>query len=142
MTNIFSDNPTWSIGIIVILFGIIAANRLTLWRSRRDSRIIYGKLLRDAFSDEIKIYESGDNISTGHILHGILIKAFAKHKTAFHEYRIHLGIIRRFRIDRAWKKYHGGDENNPNFQPYYIYDNRQSIFLSRVKKLLAFTYKN
>ena len=36
MNNIFSENITWSIGIIVILFGILAAHRLILYREKRN----------------------------------------------------------------------------------------------------------
>ena len=34
MKNMFSENITWAIGIIVILFGIIAAHRLVLHREK------------------------------------------------------------------------------------------------------------
>jgi hypothetical protein len=36
MNNIFSDNITWSIGIIIVLFGIIAAHRLIMYREKRN----------------------------------------------------------------------------------------------------------
>lgn len=36
MNNIFSENITWAIGIIVVLFGIIAAHRLVLHREKRN----------------------------------------------------------------------------------------------------------
>jgi len=36
VNNIFSENITWSIGIIVLLFGSIAAHRLTLYREKRN----------------------------------------------------------------------------------------------------------
>ena len=35
---------------------------------------------------------------------------FFKHKRAVHEYRIYLPWFDRFRFNRAWKKYHGGDK--------------------------------
>jgi hypothetical protein len=36
LNNIFSENITWAIGIIVILFGIIATHRLVLHREKRN----------------------------------------------------------------------------------------------------------
>ena len=47
MSNIFSENITWSIGIVVVLFGIIAAHRLS---ARRDKINTFNKAATE-FSD-------------------------------------------------------------------------------------------
>ena len=39
MSNIFAENITWSIGIVIVLFGIFAAHRLVLYREKMNKRI-------------------------------------------------------------------------------------------------------
>jgi len=36
MNNIFSDHPTWTIGIVILLFGIIATHRLLIYRDKKN----------------------------------------------------------------------------------------------------------
>lgn len=55
----------------------------------------------------------------GHPLHGALIKVFPNHLAAAHEFRRYLGPIDRWRFSRAWKAYHGGSEDHPNWFPRY-----------------------
>lgn len=54
MANIFADNPTWSIGIIVGLFGVIAAHRLVSYRNKKDFFNKAAKEFSDTFYKELK----------------------------------------------------------------------------------------
>jgi len=54
MSTIFSENPTWAIGIVVILFGIIAAHRLSSYRDRKNTFNKAAKEFSDTFHQELK----------------------------------------------------------------------------------------
>jgi hypothetical protein len=54
LNNIFSENITWSVGIIVILLGIIAAHRLVLYREKRNKCFDEGAKFRGKILSELE----------------------------------------------------------------------------------------
>jgi hypothetical protein len=66
---------------------------------------------------------------------------FFKHKRAAHEYRIYLPWFERFRFNKAWKKYHGGDEKNPDLFQYCTRDDGPAILRKRLEKLRSIANK-
>lgn len=52
MSNIFSENIPWSIGLIVVLFGIIAAHRLVSYRDKKNAFNKAADIFRSYFVDE------------------------------------------------------------------------------------------
>ncbi len=83
----------------------------------------------------------------GHSLHAALLGAKAdngykidgvyfKHRKAFYEYKRYLGPLGRFRINRAWKEYHGGNEECPNFLVMYcLSPKKHELLKSRLESL-------
>ena len=55
MITVFSDNVTWSVGLIIFLFGIIAAHRLTLHRNRKERHNNIYSTFYDSFIPAIQI---------------------------------------------------------------------------------------
>jgi hypothetical protein len=53
MGNIFAENPTWSLGIIFVLFGILAVHRLTVSRNKESKVIQAVADFKDSFSEII-----------------------------------------------------------------------------------------
>lgn len=94
----------------------------------------------EAFEDAIKAVKNDDG-QAGYLLQNILIREFDKQKIATHEFRRHLGFINRIRFNKAWKTYHGGYEDYPDFKPYFMTDNGQKLFNHRVDKILKFSNK-
>lgn len=64
------------------------------------------------------------------------------HKRAVHEYRVYLTLLGRFRLNGAWKKYHGGDEDHPDLLQYCNRDDGPELLKNRLEKLRAFGNKN
>jgi len=77
----------------------------------------------------------------GHQLHTALIQTFPVFKSAVHEYEVHIGVIARFRLKRAWNEYCGGDEDNQDFLEYYIKDHGPDLLVERLEKLRSFGNK-
>lgn len=53
MTNIFAENITWSIGIVISLFVIIAAHRLVLFRQKRNKIVEASEKFRNKILAEL-----------------------------------------------------------------------------------------
>jgi len=59
-----------------------------------------------------------------------------KHRRAVNEFRHYLGPIDRCRLDRAWKAYHGGNEDYPNlFVMYCLPPNGPELLKHRLESL-------
>ena len=71
----------------------------------------------------------------GHQLHGALIREVPKHRAAATEFRRFLGPLDNLRFNRAWKDYHGGNDEYPDFVPYYIRDNGCQLLIKRLENL-------
>lgn len=63
---------------------------------------------------------------------------FFKHKRAVHKYRTYLPWLKRFRFRKAWKEYHGGDEDHPDLLQYCTRDDGPELLRKRLEKLLTF----
>jgi len=126
MTGDLLSNPWPAIGAILLAawVGYIA------YRNNRRNR-----LAAAAATFRSAIDPSAFSGIRGHQLHGALIKAFPAHCEAAKEFRRYLGPIDRFRFERAWRAYHGGDEEHPKFTPYYIPDNGPEILFQRLEAL-------
>ena len=101
------------------------------WRNGKKVRVANAALtFRNAIDpDKFKGLE-------GHGLHSAMIQIFPDHKKAVHEFRLHLGIIGKFRLDRAWKAYNGGEEEYPDyFKAYCIPDHGPSLLKHRLEQL-------
>lgn len=108
------------------------------WRNARKTRVAAACAeFRRAFEQELRVFEFEPQID-GHALHGLLANALPKHRAAVREFRQYLNPLRRFRFDRAWRRFHGGSEVSPNFLPYYFGEQHRSLLIRRVKALLAF----
>ena len=66
---------------------------------------------------------------------------YFRHKRAVYEYRIYLGWFDSLRLNKAWKKYHGGDEENPDLLQYCTRDDGPTILRKRLKKLRSIANK-
>jgi len=80
------------------------------WRNGRKTRMANAALI---FRNAIEPNKF-DGLR-GHILHGALIQTFFEINKTVHEFRLHINIIDRMRLDHAWFEYHGGDEECPDF---------------------------
>lgn len=107
MGNIFSDNPTFAVGSIIGLFGILASHRLLVYRERKkqfeNAATEFRKAFNQAFVD-IKVGDFGmlapvsdEKIKTQHI--------------AYLNFRPHLRGQYQRRYDEAWNKYYNDCKN-------------------------------
>lgn len=71
----------------------------------------------------------------GHALHGVLVKQFPIYRSAVGEFRRYLGPIDKFRLQKAWRDFHGGNEEHPNFTPYYTKELGHLILKERLETL-------
>jgi len=111
-----------------------------LWRSRREKRIETGKMLRASFDYAIEtVKDYNGELSTRLIK--TLTEYFPIQRNAAHEFRLHIHGCELRRFNKAWKEYHGNDEDNPNFTQYALADDPSSLFLQRIKAILKFTEK-
>lgn len=60
---------------------------------------------------------------------------YFKHKRAVREYWVYLPWYGRFRLNKAWKKYHGGDEEHPDLWQYCNRDDGPELLKKRLEKL-------
>jgi hypothetical protein len=71
----------------------------------------------------------------GHALHAALIQTFPAHRAAAVEFRRYLRAVDRLRFANAWQAYHGGDEQHPDFVPYYVHDGGPQLLIRRLEGL-------
>ena len=89
-----------------------------------------------AFNDSRKAINSYD----GHfyLLENILLKEFEGQKIVTREFKRHLDFINRYRFNKAWNKYHGGNDDAPYFRDYLMSGDIQGSLLSRINDILKF----
>jgi hypothetical protein len=120
------SNPIPAIGAILLAawVGHIA------YRNSRKSR-----LAEAAATFRSSIAPSAFSGMRGHQLHGALIRAYPVHREAAKEFRRYLGPITKYRFERAWRAYHRGDEEHPEFTPYYIRESGPETLFLRLEAL-------
>lgn len=151
MNNIFSENITWSIGIIVILFGIIAVHRLILYREKRN------KFLEEAAKFRSKVLAALEGIYpvTQPWWDESLFPKFQQSvpiiETAVAEFRYF--IKEKFKLDAAIKEYRDYCQRRTyeRGRPHMTYPNSPTMpqpkadpieeFKNIVDHLLSFTVK-
>jgi hypothetical protein len=118
-------------GLVTMILGGWVVQRinhsLAVHRERQSKIVTAAAIFREAIDLEAIAGLAGDKllnvlcmepiIREGVKLEGI----FFKHKRAIHEYRINLNRRDRLRLDKAWGKYHGGDEDCPTEHLFYHY---------------------
>lgn len=118
------------IGAVVALFGYIAVHRLSFWRERHARLTNAATFFRAAVDPAVFCGLSG------HPLHGALIQVFPKHLAAAREFRRYLGPLSYWQFIRAWKAYHGGSEENPDwFVRYCLPKNGPELLVQRLEAL-------
>ncbi len=125
-----SARDMWFLGIAGTLALALIVNRLTDDSNRRNTARVAAATFRNSINPEIF------KELRGHLLHKALIETFPELKKAVNEFRIHLGIIRKFRLNRAWEEYHGGNEEYPDFFVMYcLQDNGPLLLKERLERL-------
>lgn len=122
MENIFAKNITWSIGIVVVLFGIIAAHRLASYRGRKGIFNAAAKEFIDTFHKELKeIYPTPANWPNN--IDHYLRARFDNLNEAIGKFKRHLFKRERKAFDDAWFRYYccTGREVDRNRQCYLDY---------------------
>lgn len=108
MDNIFSENILRSIGIIVVLFGIIAAHRLVSSRDKRSVFISASARLVEAFAPAIIRLDAAISYVGSHDqpdVSNFLQDNFETHAVAIKRFEEHLSWSKRKRYKKAWKEY-------------------------------------
>jgi len=93
-----------------------------------------------AFNEAIRNVKEWDT-QLIHVLNRILTDEFIGQKKAVAEFRRHLSYFAGRSFDKAWKEYHGGYEDYPDFKKYLMSETWPDLFLERVNKILKFTEK-
>lgn len=101
------------ISAAVALFCVLAAHRLSLWRDRRSGFAAAGVAFLRAITPELALLESKSELPDD--LSKFLLSAFPRHREAFEQFSPHLSILRRWRFNRVWHKYHSGNERVMTF---------------------------
>jgi hypothetical protein len=120
------------------------SHSMAIQRENRKARITAAVNFRNAFN--IEKYGTLRGHTLNNVLSGVVggdgtpyEGDYAKHKRAVHDYRIHLGRVNTIRLNMAWKKYHGGNEDCPNFfKLYCIKEKGPEILNERIKELRKF----
>jgi hypothetical protein len=122
MGNLFADNPTWSIGILVGLFGIIAAHRLVSYREKRNNFNNAAKVFTNVFHGELKeIYPIPANWPNN--IDHYLRERFDNLSEAVGEFRDHLPHRKQKAFADAWFRFYccTGREVDKACQCYHHY---------------------
>lgn len=119
MKNIFSENITWSITIIVSLLGIIAVYRLKLAKDKRNK-------FNDVADNFTRVFESirasiqqNPDLATRQIVDEILKKNYPEQKIAMESLHRRLGFIKKRVFSKAWQKY--VNPENCGAEPFLSY---------------------
>lgn len=120
MIEAFLNNPYGIIGVVLLA----CFSAYLAWRNGHKTRLASAATtFRSAIDPTVF---SG---LRGHPLHGALIKHFPAHLAATHEFRRYLGFIDRWRFRKAWRAYHGGSEENPDWFTHYCLPNDGPLLL-------------
>jgi len=120
------------------LFGFLASHRLAFWRERHARLLQAGSEFREVLSNDLPLLGQEQRFSEL-MIRATLLQSYPRYRKAVSDFRRHLGIINRLRFDHAWKKYHGGNEDRPDFTPYSDGKDRHQNFSKRIDALLKFT---
>ncbi|WP_434113753.1 hypothetical protein [Methylocaldum sp. GT1TLB] len=133
-----NESERWFYGLCVLALitwgGQWLAQRLNhglaTSRERRNRRVEAAAIFRTA------IITDSINDLRGHALVNALTRVYPTHRNAVDEFRNYLGPIDRFRLNRAWNAYHGGNEEYPDFLVLYgIPKNGTEILKHRLESL-------
>jgi hypothetical protein len=150
MSNIFSENLTWSIGIIIGLFGIIAAHRLVSFRENRKSMISASSELMSVFAPSIARIDAAikhvGNLDSPEV-NEFLKENFENHSTAIEKFRRRIASKRdRKAFEEAWKEYCGLEPNEGGatlFAGHYAPEGKYLEFIKeRIENILRFAKCN
>lgn len=127
---VLSKIDLWLLAIIGACLTSLIPHRLSFWRERR-ARLAATSIVFRATIDP-SVFAG----LRGHPLHGALIQVFPKHLAAAHEFRRYLGPIDRWRFRKAWRAYHGGSEDYPDwFVRYRLPNNGPELLVQRLEAL-------
>lgn len=133
MIEAFFSSPYSILGAILLasFAGYIA------WRNGHKARIAVAAATFRAAIDPTVFYSFNGSVALhGHVLHAALIQTFPAHMAAAHEFRRYLNPIERWRFSRAWKAYHGGSEEHPDwFMRYCLPNNGTQLLTQRLEAL-------
>jgi len=115
------------------VFGAILLAAWVGYIAYRNSR--KSRLAEAAATFRSSIVPSAFSGMRGHQLHGTLICTYPVHREAAKEFKRYLGPIAKFRFERAWRAYHGGDEEHPRFIAYYIPESGPETLFLRLEVL-------
>lgn len=148
MDNIFSENILWSIGTIIVLFGIIAAHRLGTFRDRKNAFTSASTELISAFAPAIARLDAAivhvgthdqpavnqffkDNFE----IHSAAVEKFKKHIQGWHKLK---------KYEKEWEAYcdlepYGGAITL--FAGHYVHQNGKHFELikTKIENILKFT---
>ncbi len=151
MSNIFSENPLWSIGICITLFTVVAVHRLSIHRSKnehfRKKASEFEKVIKNEFSE---IYPIPSNWPEN--IDGYFRNKFPVIQSAVAEFREILSKNERASFDKAWFIYRLGEDGREidkqcyhqymDFRsPDIPYKDPKETFHENVSRLLSFTNK-
>jgi len=133
MENIFSENPTFAVGIIIGLFGILATHRLMGYRERMKLFNVSANEFREVFNKVLVNIQSG-NYGFGNPIDIDIIKT---NKIAYLNFRPHFHGICRDKYDEAWKKYY---DDCASMGAHGIFKRKTRFDVERdIENLLQFT---
>lgn len=102
-------STAWAVGLTVAFIGILGAFQVHRYLGRRDAAATFRVAINPSVFAGLR----------GHNLHAMLVQASPLHRTAATEFKRYLGPIDRWRFRKAWRAYHGKDEEHPNWFPRY-----------------------
>ena len=146
MDNIFSENIPWAIGLVVVLFGIIAAHRLVSYRDKKNTFNNAAKEFSDTFHRELKdIFPHPFNWPPGANGIDIFLRAkFPVLQSAIAKFRHSLPWYKRLFFNRAWFHYRcstGREIDTQCYHHYMSFDNNPNYkenFKHNVDNLLKY----
>lgn len=136
------------VGAIIIasagLLGVVCTVVFKYWRIRTDRRIKTQDDFVTASKKLIAVFEPAKKRITNYRNHKhffeltrFLTQQFPKHRDAVQGFLEHLPPDQIEGFNKAWSKYHGNDEKNPNFLQYQ--GHVPGGLLSRIEEILKFT---
>jgi hypothetical protein len=102
MHNIFSENIPWALGIVVVLFGIVAAHRLFLYRQKKNKMVKASEKFRNEILTELEgLYPTTHYWDKN--VYPRLAQSITKIESAAIKFRPY--AVRKSEFDSAIKKY-------------------------------------
>jgi len=151
MENIFFNNLTWSIGIIIGLFGIIAAHRLVSYRDKKNIFNAAAKEFSEAFirvRDLLEIKPPTDPAvgNEWQKTYRLLKSFYNDHRAAVRKFEDSLPLKERTSFRECWNTYCCYDKQN-NIGTFSDYQSepmeeelqKRHLATSRIEALLKYT---